>query len=407
MTKVGSSFSVSALISRIVSALPILIAAGCFSGARYKVIQTPPPAPEVIWRDCWKRLGAQRSFRFAVSYQAGLPLDIKAQYSGRWAAPDREYWNGSLIQGGVRRAVRLVAIGERQYQFDGDSWRVEVRGVESRIVEQLRQVLRDPSPALEEQTSRLVRFRFRPELPLLDPAGLRTLTGTAEFDAATGLPLAVSARDATGSIECSFRFWGFNQPLRVDVPFVAEQTAVLAAKRFFFDCCRLRRILRQRLEAMGWETRIKASGRQLIVESSVRSTRSVVELLSSRGWVEVWACREPERAAEREAAAVVGSDASRRVILERRIAANRALETTVLEPVPVSTVLRVILPTDGLVDAQMVALVLDGAVLAVTRSGPDGRADFDEIGSRETVRAIAALAQTDPLPVKLVLRSLH
>jgi hypothetical protein len=390
----------SALISRAaLLGFALLAVSGCVQGVRRGAVMPPDSA----WAGCWRRLEDHSSFRFRLEYRTDSPLAVSAQYSGLWLAPDREAWDGDWTRGGERRAVRLRAAGDQQYDFAGDTWAQSLRGVETRIIEQLRQVVRDPRPKLESSTDAAYIFTFNPGLRFLDPAGAKHFSGQAEVDARLGVPLRVTGVDSAGTAACTFEFFDFDRPGRIELPFVSGQTVELEPVRRMplFSRGRTQRAIKVRLERMGWVSRAAWRGRVLRLQLEEGKPGHVVSLLAQRGLVEVWQCRRaggdsPEQPGT---ALSVGGDASQRVVLEQRVGSNAELLAEVLAPLPVSPVLRV--RTAGAVPGQLAALVVDGQALALATIAESGVIDFGDIGSIETVRALAALTATRPLPVGL------
>ncbi len=359
--------------------------------------------PDSAWADCWRRLGDHNSFRFRLEYYTDSPLPVSARYSGTWLKPDREAWDGDWTRGGERRAVRLRAAGERQYEFADGSWVPTLRGVETRIIEQLRQVVRDPRPKLESSTDAAYTFTFNPGMRFLDPAGAKRFSGRAEVDTRLGVPLRVTGEDSAGTAACTFEFFDFDRPGRIELPFVAGQTVELKPVRRMplFSRGRTQRAITARLDRMGWVSRAAWRGRVLRLQLDEAKPGHVVSLLATRGLVEVWQCRRaggdsPERPGT---VLAVGGDASQRIVLEQRVGSNTELLAEVLAPLPVAPVLRV--RSAGAVPGQLAALVVDGQALALATIAESGAIDFGDIGSIETVRALAALAATRPLPVGL------
>ncbi len=334
---------------------------------------------------------------------------MSARYAGLWVRPDRESWDGEWIRGGQRQRVSLRAAGGRQYELTGGEWLAGGRGIETRIIDQLRQVVRDPNPELVGQSAGAYRFSFEPSLRFLDPPGLKNFTGQAVVDSRLGVPLSVSCADASGTAACKFVFFRFDRPGRVRLPFVAADTVELQPARPIPVLLRgdVLRTIRDRLEAMGWESRTAWRGRVLLVQLDENRPRHVVELVGSRGRVEVWLCRDAAGgdASAQGAAVPVGGDASRRVVLERLAGANRGLDIELRTPLPVAANLRV-RPRgrDNLEPGRLAALVVDGAAFSLATVDDAGVAEFADVGGLETARALAALASTRPLPSGFVAR---
>jgi hypothetical protein len=127
-----------------------------------------------------------------------------------------------------------------------------------------------------------------------------------------------------------------------------------------------------------------------------QKSRRQVELLFSRGSVEVWQARWPGIDETADAALEVGGDASRRVVLERRLAANGRLEAEVRATTPVAAALAtsIVCPDT----TKPVVLMVDGAILSTASPDADGKLAFYDMGNEDDVRVIGALADGDVLP---------
>lgn len=359
--------------------------------------------PDSAWAGCVRRLEDCSSFRFHLEYFTDAPLAVSARYSGLWLKPDRESWDGDWTRGGERRTVRLRAAGDRQYEFAGDSWVPTVRGVETRIIEQLRQVVRDPRPRFESSTEAGHSFTFNPGLRFLDPAGVKRFRGNAVIDARLGVPLRVTGEDSAGSAACAFEFFDFDRPGRIELPFAASQTVDCrpTGRMPFFYRGRTKRAITARLERMSWASRARWRGRTLRLQFDEPKPNHVIGLLVTRGLVEVWQCRRSDEGGGATAGPVlsVGGDASQRIVLERRLGSSPGLIAEAHLPLPVAPVLRV--RSAGAVPGQLVALVVDGKALSLATTAEAGTIEFGDVGGIEPVRVLAALAATRPLPVSL------
>ncbi|MBN2538078.1 hypothetical protein JXB37_07380, partial [candidate division WOR-3 bacterium] len=204
-----------------------LLAAGC---VRY-VNLGEPPAPDQAPKVAVERLQMLESFRFRVDFHTDAPFDVGASFRGNWQAPDREAWQGAWFRAGRREPVELVAAGEIQYRREGRDWEREPRGVETRVLEQLRQVLERPHFTRTEDRSGRWHYRFEPWLPLLDPGRQRTFQASLLVEPTTGLPVSISARDSSGGAHWDIRLDRFNRAAAVRLPFRPEVSVRLEAER--------------------------------------------------------------------------------------------------------------------------------------------------------------------------------
>ncbi|MBN2465700.1 hypothetical protein JXD38_08800, partial [candidate division WOR-3 bacterium] len=151
-----------------------------------------------------------------------------------------------------------------------------------------------------------------------------------------------------------------------------------------------------RLAKLGWEHRLRRTSKGLALLLGQPKSRRQIQWLLSRGSVEVWQGRWVKSGETSSAAVEVGGDASRRVVLKRLLAANGQLEAGVRAPTPLAAVLVTSVPVPETTEPAV--LVVDHAVLAAATSTPDGTLEFQDIGSEDDVRMIAALAAGDVIP---------
>jgi len=149
------------------------------------------------------------------------------------------------------------------------------------------------------------------------------------------------------------------------------------------------------------EHRLRRTSRGLVLLLGQPKSRRQVELLFSRGSVEIWQGRWIATGESTGAAVEVGGDAARRVVLERRLAANEqiAAEVRTTTPLAAALVTSAALPDDR----GPAILVVDGVAMSAARSDPDGRLVFQDIGNEDDVRVIAAMAGGGVIPSGFVI----
>lgn len=376
-----------------------LLAAGC---VRY-VNLGEPPAPDQAPRVAVERLRMLESFRFRLDFHTDTPFDIGASFRGSWQAPDREAWQGAWFRAGRREPAELVAAGEIQYRREGRDWEREPRGVETRVLEQLRQALERPQFTRTEDRYGRWHYRFEPWLPLLDPGRQRAFDASLLVDPATGLPVSVNARDSSGEAHWNLRFDRFNRAAAVRLPFRAEVSARLVAGRRVGrrDSELMVRTVRQRLAETGWEWRLYRRWGRLHLELAQSVVTDRLELLVAPGLVELWEVMPLAVGERAEPDWIVGDDAAFRVKPVRFLARNgdfTARAEGLLLPEPkLELALRDSLPE--IAPGNLLALVLDGRALAA--SAPAGRATAGFLlpVGRAGTELVAVLANGPALPV--------
>ena len=398
MTTPGSSSSGWALISRSArSSVPSLVAiltlscAGVLHNAR-------PMAPEQAGAGAWERLAQLRSFGFTLSFHTDMPFPIEVRFSGIREQADREVWSGYMGRRSEVSKVELRAEGSDQYEREQSGWRRTMRGIETRVLEQGEGAFRGrPLEFIGTERGRY-RFAFKPDLPILDPTQTKQLTGVMEVDSRSGLPVRLYCSDSAKTAEWELRLGRFNRAGSVSIPYEPAMTVdarpTERVSREAFN--RAIATIDERLSKLGWEHRLSRTSHGLVLLLRQPKSRRQVELLFSRGNVEVWQGRWIGTGESADAAVEVGRDAARRVVLEHRLAANEqiAAEVRTTTPVAAALVTSVALPDSH----GLAILVVDRAALSAASSGPDGKLVFQDIGNADDVSVIAALANGGVIP---------
>ena len=399
MTAAGSSSSdwepISRLVGNISPALAALLVLSCVG-----LVRAPQPmTPEQAAAGAWQRLADQRSFRFTLSLHTDMPMPIEVRFKGIRERADRELWSGYMRRRTEMTRVELRAEGAVQYEREPSGWRRTIRGVETRVLEQGEGALRSSRLEFVGIQRRRYVYRFRPDLPILDPTRSKKLSGLMELDPGSGLPVRLYCGDSAGTAEWELLLGRFNHGGTVAIPFTPAMVV---------DACPSRRLsgnalagaratLGRRLARLGWEHRLSRTRRGLRLLLGQVKTRRQVELLFSRGNVEVWQGRWIAGGENADGAVEVGGDASRRVVLQRLLAADERLELQVGATTPLAATLEAY----GVVSdsPQPAILVLNKTALSAAHSNSDGRQVFQDLGSEDDVRVIVALAGSGPLPV--------
>ena len=401
MTAAGSSYSDWAPISRSVrSSVPLLAAvltlscAGVLHNAR-------AIAPEQAGAGAWKRLAQLRSFGFTLSFHTDTPLPIEVRFSGIREQADREVWSGYMGRRAEMSSVELRAEGPEQYEREPSGWRRTMRGIETRVLEQGEGAFAGSPLKFMRAEHGLYLFAFRPDLPILDPTQTKRLTGVMEVDSRSGLPVRLYCSDSAKTAEWELRLGRFNRAGSVSIPYEPAMTVdARPAGRVSRDAFnRAVATIDQRLAKLGWEHRLRRTSHGLVLLLRQPKSRRQVELLFSRGNVEVWQGRWIGTGESADAAVEVGRDAARRVVLEHLLAANRqiAAEVRTTTPLAAALVTSVALPDNR----GPAILVVDGAAMSAASSGPDGKLVFQDIGNEDDVSVIAALANGGVIPTDL------
>jgi hypothetical protein len=355
-------------------------------------------APEQAGAGAWERLAHLRSFGFTLSFHTDMPLPIEVGFSGVREREDREVWSGYMRRRTEVSKVELRADGPDQYEKEHSGWRRTMRGIETRVLEQGEGVFRGRSLEFTGTQHGRYLYAFKPELPILDPTRTKKLTGVMEVDARSGLPVRLYCSDSAGTAVWELRLGRFNRAGSVDVPFEPAMTVDARPARPLnrADFGRAVALVRERLARLGWEHRLGRTSRGLTLLLRQTKSRRQVELLFSKGSVEIWQGRWIATGESTDAAVEVGGDAARRVVLERRLAANEQIAAEVRATTPLVAALAapVALPDNR----GPAILVVDGVAMSAAGSDPDGKLVFQDIGNEDDVRVIAALAGGGVIP---------
>jgi len=294
--------------------------------------------------------------------------------------------------------VELRAEGPDQYEREQSGWRKTIRGIETRVLEQGEGAFRGrPFEFVGTEHGRY-RFAFKPDLPILDPTQTKKLTGVMEVDPRSGLPVRLYCSDSARTAEWELRLGRFDRAGSVDVPYEPAMTVDARPTRPLSRAAfgRAVAVVNQRLEKLGWEHRLRRTSRDLVLLLGQPKSRRQVELLFSKGNVEIWQGRWIASGESTVAAVEVGGDAARRVVLERRLAANEQIGAEVRTTTPVAAAL---VTSAALSDTCGLAiLVVNRAAMSAAGSGPDGKLVFQDIGNEDDVSVIAALASGGVIP---------
>jgi hypothetical protein len=297
--------------------------------------------------------------------------------------------------------VELRAEGPDQYEKEQPGWHRTLRGIETRVLEQGEGVFRGRPLEFVGTEHGRYRFAFKPDLPILDPTQAKELTGIMEVDPRSGLPVRLYCSDSARTAEWELRLGRFNRAGSVDVPYEPAMTVVVrptkALNRTAFD--RTKAILNQRLARLGWDSRLRGTARGLTLLLRQPKSRHQVELLFSRGSVEVWQGRwvGVGESAATGVVVEVGGDASRRAVLSRLLASNEQIAAEVRTPTPLAAVLVTSVAVS--VTGEFAILAVDHVALSAATPVPGGKLVFQDIGNEDDVRVIAALAAGGVIPV--------
>ncbi len=353
-----------------------------------------------------KMLAQLRAFEFSLDYQSDMPISLRGRFSGTWEGPDKESWRGYWERDGGKVRVELYARGDEQMEKEGAGWRKSPRGVETRVLEQIQQVVYNASFEFIGERSGRFLYQFRPNLPLVDPLGVKNLTGTVEIDKKSGLPLRIYCQEEGGSTRWEMRFYNFNRAKRIKIPFVpAVMVQLVNTGKRRVGCCGWKRamtVLRSRLRRYGVDFRIKRGRNGIEVELSEKLAPRNLELLFSAGKVELWAGKwKKGDSVPGEKVFFVQGDVARAIVLNMLVAGNRQLTVEPVLDLPVEPRLRVRFPSIQGDAHGLIALVVNDVVLDVAPTVNGGECVFTNIGSDEFIRVVSVLAGEEPLPVSL------
>lgn len=365
--------------------------------------------PERIDRNYWETLTRLNSFSFSLYYRTDWPTTLNVKYSGRYNSPDREQWDGYWEQDDEKKVIRLRAWGKRQFEMEGTAWRKMPRGLESKIFDQIEQVLHDAHLEYLGLKKGRFRYRFKPHLPLLDLPEQKHMSGVLEIDAKSYLPVRIYCWADDRSAEWDMRFDRFNRAGRIKFPFIPAVKIVVTPLKGgvnFFRINQAQAIIRNRLKHLGIEFQLKSMGvfpnSKFAVLMDRVFTRPALRMLFGVGRVEVWGGEWSDRAGVSGVTLPVGRDASKQVVLKTLLAGNQELNAELVPELSVAPPrLRVTISSGEKRGGELPVLVLDGMVLGVGVWEEGDRCSFSDIRGEETARIVAALAGQKPLPLEL------
>jgi hypothetical protein len=273
-----------------------------------------------------------------------------------------------------------------------------MRGIETRVLEQGEGAFRGRSLEFTGTEHGRYLYSFKPDLPILDPTQTKKLTGVMEVDPRSGLPVRLYCSDSARTAEWELLLGRFNRAGSVDVPYEPAMTVHASPTRRLGRAAFSRAVatIELRLAKLGWEHRLRRTSRGLLLLLGQPKSSRQVELLFSKGNVELWQGHWLANDESTGMAVEVGGDAARRVVLEHLLAANEQIGAEVRTTTPVAAAL---VTSVALSDTRGLAiLVVNRAAISAAGPGPDGKLLFQDIGSEDDVRVIAALASAGVLP---------
>ncbi len=374
----------------------IFIGVGCY---RYVNLE-PPPDAHAAARETWLRLEQLGSFRFRLNYRSSAPLSLGGSFTGTWQRPDREWWRGFRWRGMEVDRVELRAAGEVQYEKQPTGWKKTVRGVETRILQQVRQVLGDGNVIPQDSAADTYVYRFESRLPVLDPARQRVFSGRLEIHRRSGLPSRMLCQDSAGTVQWSLLLDRYNQAGKVVLPFVGVQELSIGTQTRL-SRARLGqavRILRMRLEKLGWEYSLKRKRGQLVLTLDRRLSADALALLLAAGQMELRAA-----ASTADGGLQVGDDVSFKVSTGSLLARNGDWSVGE-ERAPLPEPKIVFVPSEAgrqklsALGDSLVAFMLDGRVLDYARISTEGRLVFNFSGRPELASILAVVVSLPPSP---------
>lgn len=373
-----------------------------FLGCSQKFVR-PPIDPERVDKDIWKSLNRLNSFSFSLYYYTDWPTTISARFSGGYNSPDKEKWDGYLEREKDRKVVRIRAKDDLQFVQEGKGWYKMPRGVESRIFDQIEQVLHNAQLEFLGLEKGRYRYRFKPNLPLLDLPGLKQIVGVLEIDAKSGLPLRIYCYAEDKSAVWDMRFGRFKRAGSIKFPFVPVMRVILdaAEAKGIFKINRAKSIIRNRLKFLGVESQFKSldflSCDKFEVLIDRNFSNPTLRLLFGMGRVEVWDAVWADSLDFSGKSLPVAGDAAKRVVLKTLLASNQQLKAEPVLDLPVGARLKTTVLAGQRKSKGLTVLVLDGAVLGIGVWEDAEMCSFADIGGDEMVRVVAALASQEPL----------
>jgi hypothetical protein len=399
-----------------------------------------PVAINQIDNRCWEGLRNLKSFRFNVFYRTDVPVAVEARFSGIWEHPDREAWDGFYKREGKRTAVCLRAQSEVQFEKSDPGWQPHPRGLETKILGQIEQVLYERKLEFVREEKGRYLFRFQPQMSLIDPLRVKDLAGILEVEKVSALPVRIYCADKLKSAEWEIRLSGFNRAGRVHIPFVPVMSfnlIPLGPGLVQSEKARAGTILKQRLAELGIEHQLKWTRAGLELKIARSMSARALRFLTGKGRVEVWtgiwadSANWHQQTGSQETLALqlsVHGDAAKSVILQKLLADNQGMRAKVDCELPFQPKLIIEFkerpsllpfassqfpvlnqePNSGLAVAEgtpknqapaLFVLVVDGSGIDVTTMASDNRFVFSDVGGEEMVRIIAALTNSQPLPI--------
>jgi len=183
------------------------------------------------------KLENQSSFRFRLNFQRkGGVADLGGSFEGAYLFPDKRSVKGSLTLAGLSEELELAISGDREFRRESRT-RDWVEGAASQETSPILQLKRTVGSGHFRYVGKdkiggrsASAFSFDPNLAFLDPGMEKELEGRMWVSESSGLPVRVRARSKDGTISWSMSLFGFNSPVRIDIPIRHRFEAMFTAR---------------------------------------------------------------------------------------------------------------------------------------------------------------------------------
>lgn len=238
----------------------------------------PTLKPEEIPGFAFKNLKRQRSFAFEYRLEQKEPIAVSQSAAGIYILPDQEEVQGRWTYGdGSSLAFHLVGLGDREYEKTDQGWEANSRGEETDLLVQVERALAlgKLNPTSEKPDW---EFEFKPNVPFLDPTFSKKIVGRLVVNK-NYLPKRIAAWDENRTVFWQVDFKDYNQPERVNLPFV-KQMRVLVATGGSREAVER---IKQRFLTFGLEAKVSLQGSTVELTLAENIKEEQLQRLLARG----------------------------------------------------------------------------------------------------------------------------
>ncbi|MBN2380680.1 hypothetical protein JXM67_12845 [candidate division WOR-3 bacterium] len=261
----------------------VLVLTGCVN------ILKPPE--DILYEDIpeysWETLLLQHSFNFNYnSYSDVFSFEVRGK--GQVVMPDALRFKGTWKLGEEERVLDMAAAGSFQLEKEGGQWVARQRSEETKIIDQVDQVLRysllrkkGKGFELVEDEGKVLNYSFTPALAHLDPKFEKEFDAILVIDGRTLLAKEIHVISDDEEVGFDFEISSVNRAKKIGLPFSAN--FMITYDHEWGSTGKATRGLKKRLKELGRESRIHVRQGEIEVRLALPVDESIARALGEPG----------------------------------------------------------------------------------------------------------------------------